>query len=148
MVWGRLSYALKEVLSHASIPPTAAVLGLMSVRAGDTSLWSRRMPLDLGGQRLDRHRAGGYADRRLNARLTGTMRSHSVIDLVKSSCAGMRPLPRVVPFWQAGLVQDCWGSSLAAMGLCPRSPRNCSASAKSNGLPSPNGSEAVNASRR
>jgi hypothetical protein len=31
----------------------------------------------------------------------------------------MRPLPLVVPFWQAGLAQDCWGHVLGSHGIVP-----------------------------
>ncbi len=50
------------------------------------------------------------------------------------------------PFWQAGPAQDCWGQVLGGQGtVSARSLRNCSTSARSNGLLSPNGLETVNA---
>jgi hypothetical protein len=56
------------------------------------------------------------AERRLHARLAGVMRSQPVIGLGQIVlCRGVA-LPRVAPFWQAGLAQDCWGHVLASRG--------------------------------
>jgi len=77
--------------------------------------------------------------RRLNARLAGRCGHILSAALVEPSCAGMRSLPLVVPSGGQVSRRTAEGTSLAAVGLCPRSPRNCSTNARSNGLPSPNG---------
>jgi hypothetical protein len=58
------------------------------------------------------------------------------------------PLPLVVPFWQAGLAQDA-GARPWQTWDCVRGHRVTAAQVpRANGLPSPNGPETVNVSRR